>query len=70
MCASGAYETAYAQGSISVPHVAVQALGGRLPTRIRVPPDAVLLFYLGEAATSHAAGGRDCWWTGDMRTIG
>ena len=44
---AGAYETAHAQGAISVPHVAVQALGGRLPPRAQVPPDALLILYCG-----------------------
>jgi len=44
---AGAYETAHAQGAISVPHVAVQALGGRLPPRARVPSDALLILYCG-----------------------
>jgi rhodanese-related sulfurtransferase len=41
------YETAHAEGAISVPHVAVQALGGRLPARVQVPADAQLILYCG-----------------------
>jgi hypothetical protein len=41
------YETAHAEGAISVPHVAVQALGGRLPGRVEVPADAQLILYCG-----------------------
>ena len=44
---AGAFETAHAQGAISVPHVAVQALGGRLPPRAQVPPNALLILYCG-----------------------
>jgi rhodanese-related sulfurtransferase len=39
------YEAAHAEGAISAPHVAVQALGGRLPPGSRAPDDAQLILY-------------------------
>ena len=39
------YEAAHAEGAISVPHVAVQALEGGLPSSARVPDHAELILY-------------------------
>jgi rhodanese-related sulfurtransferase len=39
------YENSHPRGAVSVPHVAVQAAGGRLPTDFSVPEDALLILY-------------------------
>jgi rhodanese-related sulfurtransferase len=39
------YENSHPSGAVSVPHVAVQAAGGRLPTGVSVPQDALLILY-------------------------
>lgn len=39
------YENSHAGGAVSVPHVALQASGGRLPTDFSVPEDALLILY-------------------------
>lgn len=39
------YENSHARGAVSVPHVAVQAAGGRLPAGVSVPGDALLILY-------------------------
>jgi rhodanese-related sulfurtransferase len=42
-----AYENARAGGAVSVPHVAVQASGGRLPAGFSAPANALLILYCG-----------------------
>ena len=39
------YENSHPMGAVSVPHVAVQAAGGRLPAGFSVPEDAFLILY-------------------------
>jgi rhodanese-related sulfurtransferase len=39
------YENSHPRGAVSVPHVAVQAAGGRLPAGFSVPDDALLILY-------------------------
>jgi rhodanese-related sulfurtransferase len=39
------YENSHPRGAVSVPHVAVQAAGGRLPAGLSVPGDALLILY-------------------------
>jgi rhodanese-related sulfurtransferase len=39
------YENSHPRGAVSVPHVAVQAAGGRLPSGVSVPADALLILY-------------------------
>ena len=41
------YDNAHADGAVSVPHVALQASGGRLPTSFSAPEDALLILYCG-----------------------
>ena len=42
-----AYENARADGAVSLPHVAVQAAGGRLPDGFAAPANARLILYCG-----------------------
>jgi rhodanese-related sulfurtransferase len=42
-----AYENARADGAVSVPHVSVQAAGGRLPDGFAAPANARLILYCG-----------------------
>lgn len=39
------YENSHPRSAVSVPHVAIQAAGGRLPTGVSVPDDALLILY-------------------------
>ncbi len=39
------YENSHPSGAVSLPHVAVQAAGGRLPDGFAVPRDALLILY-------------------------
>jgi rhodanese-related sulfurtransferase len=39
------YENSHPRGAISLPHVAVEALDGRLPSGFSVPNDALLILY-------------------------
>ena len=39
------YENSHPRGAVSVPHVAVQAGGGRLTSGVSVPGDALLILY-------------------------
>jgi rhodanese-related sulfurtransferase len=39
------YENSHPRGAVSVPHVAVEASGGRLPSGFSVPVDALLILY-------------------------
>ena len=39
------YENSHPSGAVSLPHVAVQAAGGRLPDGIAVSRDALLILY-------------------------
>ena len=41
------YENSHPTGAVSVPHVAVQASGGRLPAGIAAPGDALFIVYCG-----------------------
>jgi rhodanese-related sulfurtransferase len=41
------YESSHPRSAVSVPHVAVQASGGRLPTGFSVPGDALLILSCG-----------------------
>ena len=41
------YDNAHADGAVSVPHVALQASGGRLPAGLAGPKDALLILYCG-----------------------
>lgn len=42
-----AFETLHARAAISVPHVAVQASGGRFPAGVSAPGDSLLILYCG-----------------------
>jgi rhodanese-related sulfurtransferase len=39
------YENSHPTGAVSLPHVVVQAAGGRLPDGFAVPEDALLILY-------------------------
>ena len=39
------YENSHPVGAVSLPHVAVQAAGDRLPQGFAVPDDALLILY-------------------------
>jgi rhodanese-related sulfurtransferase len=39
------YENSHPTGAVSLPHVVVQAAGGRLPDGFAVPGDALLILY-------------------------
>jgi rhodanese-related sulfurtransferase len=39
------YENSHPRGAVSLPYVAVQAAGGRLPHGFAIPGDALLILY-------------------------